>query len=245
MASWLYTVTVAGLIGCVAVVYGSVGQAGGTAFLAVMAFADFSSGEIRPTALALNIVAAGYATWQLQQRAAIDWRMVRLLAIPSLPLAYIGGRIALKGSVYFVLTGAALLVAGGLMVIRVNANSDSDRSLAPLAAVCVGAAAGLLSGLTGVGGGVFLVPQLILFGWASAKDAAAISPPFIACNSISGFAGTLGSGQTVAPEIAAYCIAALIGAVLGTNIAGRISERIARYVLAGILMFAGIRLIFR
>jgi uncharacterized protein len=122
MASWLYALTVAGLIGCVAVVYGSVGQAGGTAFLAVMAFADFSSGEIRPTALALNIAAAGYATWQSQRRAAIDWRMVRLLAIPSLPLAYIGGRIALKGSVYFVLTGAALLVAAGLMVIRVNAN---------------------------------------------------------------------------------------------------------------------------
>ena len=238
MANCLSTLAVAGLIGCVAIIYGSVGQAGGTAFLAVMAFAGFSAAEMRPTALVLNIVAAGYSTWRLQRREAIDWTAVRVLSISSLPMAYLGGRIQMKGSVYFILTGLVLLVAAGLMLFRANGNSGCDPSIHLFAALFVGAVAGLLSGLTGVGGGVFLVPQLLLFGWASAKKAAAISPPFIACNSILGLAGALGSGQNVAPGFAVYSIAALIGAIIGTNIAGWISERVARYVLAGILMFA-------
>ena len=89
------------------------------------------------------------------------------------------------------------------------------------------------------------MPALLLFGWASAKSGAAISPPFITCNSVLGLAGALASGQSAAPGTDIYSIAALIGALLGTGIAGWIPERTARHLLAGILMFAGVRLVFR
>ena len=83
----------------VALVYATVGQAGGTAFLAVMAVAGMPVSELRPTALALNIVAASYATWRLQAAGAIDWPMLRALALPALPAAFIGGLVALSSDV--------------------------------------------------------------------------------------------------------------------------------------------------
>jgi uncharacterized membrane protein YfcA len=98
-----HTLVVAGLIGCVSLLYGTVGQAGGTAFLAVMAFAAFPATEMRATALLLNIVAAGYATWRLHRRAAIDRKMLLPLTMPSLVAAFLGGLLVLGGHAYFVL----------------------------------------------------------------------------------------------------------------------------------------------
>ncbi|WP_241665621.1 TSUP family transporter [Teichococcus oryzae] len=110
----------------------------------------------------------------------------------------------------------------------------------------VGSMAGFLSGVTGVGGGVFLVPQLVLFGWASARRAAGISAPFILFNSVAGFAGTLLAGQQIAPGTGSYAVRAIIGAMLGTSIGQRwMPERAIRFVLAAILLFAGTRLLLR
>ena len=91
------TVFVAGLIGCVSLLYATAGQAGGTAFLAVMAFAAFPATEMRATALVLNIVAAGYATWRLHRRAAIDHKTFVQLTAPSLLTAFVGGMLVLEG----------------------------------------------------------------------------------------------------------------------------------------------------
>src|ERR1700728_3316909 len=99
---------VAGLIGCVWLLYGTAGQAGGTAFLAIMAFAAFPATEMRATALLLNIVAAGYATWRLHRRAVIDRRMLLPLTVPSLVTAFLGGLLVLGGHAYFILTGLLL-----------------------------------------------------------------------------------------------------------------------------------------
>src|SRR5271166_1469010 len=122
----------------------------------------------------------------------------------------------------------------------------SKRARFTFSAVTVGAGAGFISGLTGVGGGVFLTPVLIASGWASPKRAAALSPPFILCNSVVGLIGVSLAGQTPAPGTLVYSTGALAGAVAGTAIGLRwMSERTTRYALAAILLFAGLRMLCR
>ena len=180
--------TVIGLIGCVSLLYATAGQAWGTAFLAVMAFVEFPAAEMRATALMLNIVAAGYATWRLHRRAAIDLKILLPLTVPSLLAAFLGGLLVLGGDVYFILTGVLLIAAAVLTVFKRTADNVDGHPVRRGAATAVGAGAGFISGLTGVGGGVFMTPLLIAFGWASPRRAAQLSPPFILCNSVLGLA---------------------------------------------------------
>jgi uncharacterized membrane protein YfcA len=237
---------VAALIGFVSLLYATAGQAGGTAFIAVMAFAAFPATEMRATALLLNIVAAGYATWQVHRRAAIDRKVLLPLTVPSLVAAFLGGLLAIGGHAYFILTGLLLVAAAALMVFKRAADTVEVRPVPLGPAAAVGAGAGFISGLTGVGGGVFLTPLLIALGWATPKRAAQLSPPFILCISILGLGGVLLAGQQLASGTFVYSIAALVGAVIGSAVGRRwMSERGTRYVLAAILLFAGIRLLFR
>ena len=240
------TFLVAGLIGCVSLLYATAGQAGGTAFLAVMAFAAFSATEMRATALLLNIIAAGYATWRLHRGGTIDRKMLLPLTVPSLLTAFLGGMLVLGGQVYFTLVGLLLITTAALMVFKRTADTVETRRVRVFPAAVVGAGVGFVSGLTGVGGGVFLTPLLIAFGWVSPRRAAALSPPFILCNSVMGLGGVFLAGQTLAPGMLLYSVSALAGAVIGTAIGLRwMSERATRYALAAILLFAGLRLLFR
>jgi hypothetical protein len=208
-----------------------------------MAFASFPAIEMRPTALFLNVAAAGYATWRLHQRAAIDRSMLVRVTVPSLVTAFLGGLLVLDGRVYFILTGLLLVAAAALMVFKRVADNIQARPVALLPATAVGAGAGFVSGLTGVGDGVFLTPLLITLCWMSPRRAAALSPPFILCNSVAGLLGVLLAGQELAPGTALYSLGALAGAVIGRL--GWMSERGTRYALAVILLFAGVRLLFR
>jgi hypothetical protein len=199
---------------------------------------------MRPTALFLNVIAAGYGTFRLYKSARIDLRALAILTPPSIVAAFVGGLLVLKSQNYFVLTGLLLLAAGVLLVFKTKADSVDPRTLPVVPAALAGAVSGLLSGVTGVGGGVFLTPLLVTFGWASPKRAAAISPPFILCNSAMGLAGVLVAGQSPSPDAPLYAIGALAGAVLGSAIATRrMSERNTRFVLAAILLFGGLRLL--
>jgi uncharacterized membrane protein YfcA len=237
---------VAALIGCVSLLYATAGQAGGTAFLAVMAFANFPASEMRPTALLLNIVAAGYATWRLNRKGGVERTLLLLLTLPSIATAFVGGLMALGGRAYFVLTGLLLIIAAILMVLKRTADTLAAQPIRATSAMALGAGAGFISGLTGVGGGVFMTPVLIAAGWASPRRAAALSPPFILCNSVVGLAGVLLAGQRIASGISFYAVGAVTGAMLGTAIGLRwMSERTTRYVLALILLFAGVRLLLR
>jgi uncharacterized membrane protein YfcA len=187
-------------IGCVSLLYATVGQAGGTAFLAVMTFADIPANEMRPTVLTLNIIAAGYATLRLSHAGIIDRMLLLQVTAPSLVTAFLGGLLVLGGSVYFMLTGILLAAAAGLMVFRRAADTAKAGPVRHLPAALVGAGAGFVSGLVGVGGGVFLTPILIVFGCASPRRAVGLSPAFILCNSLVGMLGVLLAGQTPAPQ---------------------------------------------
>lgn len=232
------------LLAAVSLIYATVGQAGGTGFLAIMGLVGLPAEELRPTALILNIVAASYSTWRLHVHQAIDWRLVACIAIPALPASFLGGLIALDSSVYYVLTGGVLLCAAAMMVVKFRDITVVTPGIVPTA--LVGGVAGFASGITGVGGGVFLAPAMIGLGWATAKQAASLSAPFILGNSITGVAGTLAAGQRPTADIALYAIVVLAGAIVGTMIGHRfMGERVTRYVLAAILFVASIRLLTR
>lgn len=102
-----------------------------------------------------------------------------------------------------------------------------------------------MSGLTGVGGGVFLAPILIALHWASPKQTAALSTPFILANSAVGLVGAMYVGQMPSKSTWLFALAALVGAMLGTTIGVRwFSHTMTRYVLAAILGSAGLQLLF-
>ena len=155
---------VAAFMGLLALLYATVGQAGGTAYVAAMALFAFPPDMMRPTSLLLNVVAAGYATWRLQRAGAIDWPMLRPIAAASLPMAFIGGLLILPPQTFRTVVGVVLIVAAALTIRRSNHDPLGARPVRlPLAAV-IGAGVGLASGLTGVGGGVFLAPLLLIGG---------------------------------------------------------------------------------
>jgi uncharacterized protein len=170
---------------------------------------------------------------------------LRPLLLSSLPIALAGGFVVLDEHVYKTATGVVLLLAGATTILQRKPVDDRGHDAPIWGALSAGAVVGLVSGLTGVGGGVFLAPALIALGWASPKQTAALSPPFILVNSVVGLVGVLFIGQTPSSHFALYAITALIGAIIGTAIGllwlGQIATRL---VLAGILIGAGIQLMF-
>jgi uncharacterized membrane protein YfcA len=233
------------LFGVISLLYATVGQAGGTAFLALMAFASFPSGEMRPTALLLNIVAASYSTWLFNRGSLVIWARLRPLLLASLPTALIGGLIVLDEGIYKIVTGLILFFAASFLALRRARDGEPDQLAPSWGLISTGAAVGFMSGLTGVGGGVFLAPILIALHWASPKETAALSAPFILANSVVGLAGAMSSGQTPAADTWLFALAALAGAMIGTIVGLRcLSQKMTRYVLATILGAAGIQLLF-
>jgi len=231
------------LFAVVSLFYATVGQAGGTAFLAVMAFASFPPSEMRPTALLLNIVAAAYSTWLFNRGKHLDWAKLKPLLIASLPTALIGGFVVLGESIYNAVTGIVLLTAAAILVVG-RKDSAPDRTTPLWGAIMTGGGVGFVSGLTGVGGGVFLAPILIAMRWASPKQTAALSAPFILANSAVGLIGALYAGQMPASQTWLYAIGAVAGAMVGTVVGLRwLSQTTTRYVLAAVLGSAGIQLL--
>ncbi len=232
------------LFGVVSLLYATVGQAGGTAFLALMALASYPSNEMRPTALLLNIVAATYSTWLFNRASSVDWAKLRPFLLSSLPTAFVGGFIILDNRFYKIVTGLVLLFAAAILVLRRSRDGEPDRPVPFYGAVSLGAAVGFVSGLTGVGGGVFLAPLLIALQWASPRQTAALSAPFILANSIVGLGGAMYAGQTPSADTWLFMFAALGGAVIGTFVGLHwLSQTMTRGVLAAILGAAGVQLL--
>src|SRR5688572_3737784 len=175
----------------VAILYSSVGHGGASGYLALMAFLAVAPDVTRPTALILNVFVASIGTIQFYRLGFFDWRVFLSFAATSIPFAFVGGMIQLPFDVYRLILGLVLLFAA----FRLAWNFSPEREIiAPKIwiALIVGAFIGLLSGLVGVGGGIFLTPVLLLMNWTEAKTAAGISAAFILVNSISGLLGNYG-----------------------------------------------------
>jgi uncharacterized membrane protein YfcA len=243
LANNVLAIMLALLFGAVTLLYATVGQAGGTACLALMAFASFPSNQMRPTALMLNIVASSYSTWLFNRGKFVDWAKLTPLLVSSVPMALVGGLIVLDERLYKTVTGLVLLSAATVLTFRKAHDGQTDRPIPLWAAIVIGAAVGFVSGLTGVGGGVFLAPILISLHWASPRQTAALSVPFILANSIVGLVGAFYVGQSPTTQTWQYALAALAGAMIGTTVGLHwLSQTMTRYTLAAILVAAGVQL---
>src|SRR5690606_25880902 len=173
-----------------AFLYASVGHAGASAYLTAMALVGVAPAQMRPTALVLNILVASIASIKFYRSGSFSWRLFLPLAAASIPFAFIGGMIVLPSQIYKIALGLVLLYAAFRMYSTSTISASQDIKPLPLhLALMSGVAIGLLSGLTGTGGGIFLTPLLLFAGWATPRQASAVSATFILVNSIAGLVG--------------------------------------------------------
>jgi uncharacterized membrane protein YfcA len=234
-----------------AILYSSVGHAGASGYLAGMALVGLPQAVMKPTALVLNLLVASVVTVRFHRAGLIEWRTLAPFLLGSAPLAFVGGGISLPGSVYRVLVGMVLIVAAGRLLqtaIRTATESDVEeprvRPRHPLVAAAVGGVIGLLAGLTGTGGGIFLTPVLVLMGWTGVRAAAGMSAAFILINSAAGLAGNVASVQSVPAAVPLWGVAVLAGGVIGSELGSRrLGTPVMRGLLAVVLLVAGLKLI--
>ena len=228
----------------IAVLYSSVGHAGASGYIALMSLAGLAPDFIKPTALAMNVLVASIGSWQFLRAGHFAWRTFWPFALLAVPMAYVGGHVSLPAQAFKLLLGMVLLVAAARFVM--NAREDPAAHEPPIMpALASGGIIGLLSGLTGTGGGIFLTPLLLQMRWAQAKRAAGVSALFILLNSAAGLAGNIASTGQWPAEIAPLLAAAALGGIIGSHLGSRrfAPAQIKRF-LAAVLLIAGLKLIF-
>jgi uncharacterized membrane protein YfcA len=242
----LVTLLAAGML-VAAFGYASVGHGGASAYLAAMALAGLAPAEMRPIALLLNILVSSLGTWKFYRAGHFRWRLFWPFAVVSIPLAYVGGAITLPGQAYKILVGVVLLYAAWQLWRSARAGEEMRALREPPLhwTMLIGAAMGLLAGLTGVGGGIFLSPLLLMLGWAGTKQTSAVAAPFILVNSVAGLAAVMIAKSAALPTyVWALAPAVIIGGWLGAEYgARRFANPLIRRVLAVVLALAGAKMV--
>lgn len=236
----------AGLMFAVAAVYASIGHGGASAYLGIMALAGVAPEVMRPTALVLNIIVAGIASWRFVRAGWFSLPVLWPFLVTAAPMAFLGGMVHLPGHYYRPLVGIVLLFAAFRLFFPENIRMTTADARPPVvSALIVGAGMGFLSGLTGVGGGIFLSPLLIAFGWADARKVAGVSAMFIFVNSIAGLGGNL-TGIAHLPAGTPYlAIAVIVGALVGTTFSISAASRpMLLRANAAVLTIAGVKMVF-
>jgi len=231
----------------IALLYSTVGHAGASGYLATMALLSFPPAVMKPTALALNIIVALVTTVRFAMAGHFSWRLFWPFALASVPMAYLGGGLAMHTTLYKILVGIALVFAALHLILRSSVASDNAENAEYPglgASLAVGGGIGLLSGLTGVGGGIFLSPVLIILNWAGLRRTAAVAAAFILLNSISGLAGYLQKGGAFPDHIAFWSAAVVSGGIIGSTLgATRFNSPVLRVLLGVMLVMAGVKLV--
>jgi len=231
-------------MGLVAFLYSSVGHAGASGYIAVMALGSIPAAQIKPIALALNITVSILASWNFYRAGHLNRHLLGPLVIGSVPFAFLGGYLKLPAGWFQLLVGLVLWFSA--FQLWTGAGKEQEvRSPANSTLAVTGAGLGLLAGLTGTGGGIFLTPWMLWRGWAVTKTAAAVSAVFILCNSAAGFAGHFAAVRDF-PRfglglLAVVAIAGWAGSRLGSR---RYPSVWIRRLLSVVLLIAGAKLIF-
>ena len=234
----------------IAVLYSSVGFGGGSSYLAVLALTSLLFTQIRATALLCNIVVVTGNVFLYVRQKQYHWKKVIPLVLFSIPLAFIGGYLRISQTFFFILLGFTLLFAAITMWISNktinNDNTTTNLSLTKNAGY--GGIIGFISGMVGIGGGIFLAPLLHLTNWDTPKKIAATASFFILVNSISGLIG-----QYTNPEFSInqnLTLLLLITVLIGGQIGSRMSNKFftpiqLKKATAILIAFVSIRILIK
>lgn len=236
------------LFSLVATFYTTVGHAGASGYLAMMGLMGLAPAVMRPTALLLNILVAAFTVYRFRQARFFSWRGLWPFLLGSAPLAAVGGMQNLPHGSYYAAVGVVLLLSALYLVWRaLGSRTRMEEGVVRvklLPAVFIGAVIGLLSGLTGTGGGIFLSPTLLLLNWAGPKTTAGIAAPFILVNSTVALVAGAVTVQSLPREMPWLAAAALAGALLGTWLGlQRLQQKGLLLTLAAVMSLAALKLL--
>jgi uncharacterized membrane protein YfcA len=229
-----------------AALYSSVGHGGASAYLATMALFSVAPETMKPTALALNLLVAGFGAWRYWSKGLSNWKMVLAFAASATPAAFIGGGIHLAAIYYKPLVGILLWLAAARLLWQPKQLAERQPHAPSLAiSLPAGAVLGLLAGLTGTGGGIFLSPLIILFGWEEPRRTSGVVAAFIFLNSAAGLAGNVASIGRIPSELPIFLAAVATGALVGTWLGvGKLPRPWLLRLLGAVLVVAGAKLLF-
>ncbi|MGC6505916.1 MAG: sulfite exporter TauE/SafE family protein [Coraliomargaritaceae bacterium] len=228
----------------VALLYAAVGHGGASGYLAVMTLLSVAPESLRPTALALNVGVSLLGTITFFRAGSFRGSLFWPLALCALPAAYFGGGLSLDHGIYRRLLGL-ILFFGFIRLVWPVQKAGAEQVPSRFLLLITGVWMGFLSGLIGVGGGIFLTPLAIFLGWAKPREAAALSAPFIFLNSLAGLAGLEWTNHTLHNDflwlIGVVLVAGWIGSYWGSHLA---NSRQIRFVLGCVLALASAKLLF-
>ena len=233
-----------GLFFLMAVLYSSVGQGGGSGYLAAMALLGVAPENIRQTALALNVVVAGIGLVKFSRAGFFDGYLCLPFVLASVPAAFLGGALSLPAEIFKPIVAVILLWAAALLLWRPPPPAAIGARRPPLVlSLGAGGGIGLLSGLIGIGGGIFLAPLLILKGWANPKTTAALSSAFILANSVAALAGVFSHSRSLPSLLPLWLVVVAVGGWIGADFgAKRLSPKGLQRLLAGVLILASLKI---
>ena len=239
----------AALFFAVAVLYSSVGHAGASGYLAAMALLGFAPEQMRPTALALNILVGGIGLFRYNKANLVPWRKVLPFILTSIPCAYFSAQWKIPKETYSLILSGLLTIAAlgswrsGMLIQRIG-ESIQSKPIPLFPALMIGTAIGCLSGITGTGGAIFLTPLLLFYSWAHTREASGLSVAFVWLNSLAAIIGLMQSNQTLPEALPYWLIAVALGALLGTQLGiHRLPAHQLRKGLAIVLLIAAIKLL--
>lgn len=235
----------------IAFVYSSVGFGGGSSYLAVLAMYNLPYQEIRLTALICNVIVVVGGVYIYIKNKQVDWKKVLPITLVSVPMAYLGAVLKISQETFFLILGVTLIIAAVLLWVKTDAKNEQKLSQESRSAVLgnsiLGGGIGFLSGLVGIGGGIFLSPLLNLMKWDTPRKIAATSSVFILVNSVSGIFGQL-SKLSVDMDyfrILSLCLAVLIGGQIGSRMSLKWNALVIKRMTAILVLVAGINVLMK
>lgn len=227
--------------------YSSVGHGGATGYLAVLSFTNRPAAEISTTALILNVITASISFSFYYRAGHFRWRLALPFIAASIPAALLGAMVPLREQTYGLILAFVLLATAGKLFADSFGKSDTTaglKDLRPAVALVIGAFLGLVSGMVGIGGGVFLSPVLMFMRWADAKQTSAVAAIFIIANSVSGLIGRAAANKLTIGPLAPLLVSSLVGAILGSYMGARkFSANWIRRALSVVLLVAVAKLL--
>ena len=212
----------------VALIYSSVGFGGGSSYLALLALPVFAVAfpVIRSTALFCNIIVVTGGAFIFYKEGKLVFKEVWPYLISSVPASYIGGFWPIKENTFFILLGVTLVIVPFLLWFQPPVVDEQKKSKLPetnFLKVILGGSIGFLSGLVGIGGGIFLSPVLHFLRWSDPKKISALASVFILVNSIGGLMGQFNRGI---PELSwEFLVSLLVAVLLGGQIGSRLGAQ--------------------